>query len=154
MKVAQVFEGHNGAREEWERVGSKDWLLKVFDAPSLPIEPRCTRRIHDHVSSLFLNDGWALKVKLNQNSGINVFAEKASLAFQLQTGNMSRAPYDLLKLQYLFVKERIVAGALALPTKEAAGRMGQNIANSKRVVDELKLFEPVITVPILIVAFE
>ena len=79
---------------------------------------------------------------------------KDDLAFQLQTGNMSRAPYDLLKLQYLFQSGKIEAAALALPTKEAAKEIGDNIANAERVIKELQLFDRVITVPILVVAFE
>jgi len=67
---------------------------------------------------------------------------------------MSRAPYDLLKLQYLFQSERIEAAALALPTKKAAKIIGDNIANAERVIKELELFDRVITVPILVVVFE
>jgi hypothetical protein len=76
------------------------------------------------------------------------------LAFQLQTGNMSRAPYDLLKLQYLFQSKKIQAAGIALPTREAAKIIGDNIANAERVIKELELFDRVITVPILVVAFE
>ena len=50
--------------------------------------------------------------------------------------------------------ERIEAAALALPTKEAAKVIGDNIANAERVIKELELFDRVITVPILVVAFE
>ena len=76
------------------------------------------------------------------------------MAFQLQTGNMSRAPYDLLKLQYLFQSERIEAAALALPTKAAARTIGDNIANAERIINELELFDRVISVPIIVVAFD
>jgi len=67
---------------------------------------------------------------------------------------MSRAPYDLLKLQYLFQSNRIEVAAIALPTKDAAKVIGDNIANAERVISELELFSRVITVPILVVAFE
>ena len=67
---------------------------------------------------------------------------------------MSRAPYDLLKMQYLFQSQRIEAAALALPTKQAAKVFGDNIANAERVINELQLFDRVITVPILVIAFE
>jgi hypothetical protein len=67
---------------------------------------------------------------------------------------MSRAPYDLLKLQYLFQTQRIEAAALALPTQSAAKIIGDNLAHAERVCRELKLFDRVITVPIIVVAFE
>ncbi len=154
MKLAYTYDDHHSAGGEWERRDLKEWLTDVFEAPAVPIAPRCTPLIRDHVEAELLNEGWALNVKLDQNYGIKVFAEKNDLAFQLQTGNMSRAPYDLLKLQYLFQSQRIEAAALALPTKEAAKAIGDNIANAERVINELQLFDRVITVPILVVAFE
>ena len=42
---------------------------------------------------------------------------------------------------------------MALPTQEAARVIGDNVANAERVVRELELFDRVITVPILVVAF-
>ena len=59
-----------------------------------------------------------------------------------------------MKLQYLFQSERIEAAALALPTSKAAKIIGDNLANAERVCRELKLFDRVITVPIIVVAFE
>lgn len=154
MKLAFTYDEHHNAGTIWERRDLKEWLTDVFEAPAVKIEKRCTHSIRDHVESEFLNDGWALGVSLDQGLGLKVFAEKGDLAFQLQTGNMSRAPYDLLKLQYLFQAERIEAAALALPTNEAAKRMGENIANAERIIRELQLFDRVITVPILVVAFD
>ena len=154
MKFAFTYDDHHGAGIAWEQRDLKNWLANVFDVPELKIARHCTTKVRKHVETHFLNKGWALNVKLNQISGINVFAEKDDLAFQLQTGNMSRAPYDLLKLQYLFVGKRIEAAALALPTKRTAKVIGENIANADRVISELQLFDRVITVPILVVAFE
>jgi hypothetical protein len=97
---------------------------------------------------------WALNFRLDQEHQLAVTAIKEDLAFQLQTGNMSRAPYDLLKLQYLYQSKRIAAAALALPTRDAAKIIGDNLANAERVCRELKLFDRVITVPIIVVAFQ
>ncbi|MEX0604453.1 MAG: BglII/BstYI family type II restriction endonuclease [Marinobacter sp.] len=154
MKLAYTYDNHHSAGTEWERRELKEWLTDVFEAPAVKIEPRCTSDIRKHVEGEFMNEGWALDVRLDSDSGIKVFSMKDDLAFQLQTGNMSRAPYDLLKLQYLFQSQKINAAALALPTKEAAKVIGDNIANAERVINELQLFDRVITVPILVVAFE
>ena len=154
MKLAYTYDDHHSAGAEWERRELKEWLTDVFEAPALKIAPRCTPDIRKHVETEFLNEGWALNVDLNQNHRLRVFARKDDVAFQLQTGNMSRAPYDLLKFQYLFQSQRVEAAALALPTNEAAKKIGDNIANAERVINELQLFDRVITVPILVVAFE
>lgn len=153
MKLAFTYDHHNAA-SEWSRRDMQEWLTDVFEAPSIQIRPRCTPEIRDHVSKEFKLDGWALDVRLNQDAQLKVFAVKDDLAFQLQTGNMSRAPYDLLKLQYLFQSKKIECAALAVPTKECANKIGDNIANAERICNELQIFDRVITVPILLVAFE
>lgn len=154
MKLAFTYDDHHNAGAAWERRELKEWLTDVFAAPAVKIQSRCTPQIRQHVEQEFANEGWAIDVRLDQELMLTVFAMKDDLAFQLQTGNMSRAPYDLLKLQYLFQSGRIEAAALALPTKDAAQAIGDNIANAERVCRELKLFDRVITVPIIVVAFE
>ena len=154
MKLAFTYDEHHSAGAKWEERDLKVWLTNIFEASGVRIAPRCTPAIREHVQAEFLNDGWALNVNLDQSHGLKIFAEKDGLAFQLQTGNMSRAPYDLLKMQFLFQSQRIEAAALALPTNRAARTIGDNIANAERLIKELKLFDRVISVPILVVAFE
>jgi hypothetical protein len=129
-------------------------LTDVFEAPGVPIKAGGTSAIKEHVTTEFLNEGWAMDARLDQEANLRVSALKDDLAFQLQTGNMSRAPYDLLKMQYLCTSGKIKAAAIALPTVKAAKIMGDNIANAERVIRELQLFEKVITVPVLVVAFD
>jgi hypothetical protein len=62
--------------------------------------------------------------------------------------------YDLLKLQYLFNRNKIEAAALAVPTRGGAQRLGSNIANYERLCSELQLYDRVITVPILVLAYD
>jgi hypothetical protein len=154
MKLAFTYDDHHNAGAEWSRRELKDWLTDVFEAPSIRIQKHCTQEIRQHVDQEFINEGWATDVRLVQDHMLAVTAIKDDLAFQLQTGNMSRAPYDLLKLQYLFQSQRIEAAALALPSSDAAKIIGENLANAERVCRELKLFDRVITVPIIVVAFE
>ncbi len=153
MKLAFTYDHHNAA-SEWSDREIQEWLTDVFEAPAIGIKPRCTSDIREHVSREFESNGWALNVRIDQDAQLTVFACKEDMAFQLQTGNMSRAPYDLLKLQYLFQSKKIEFAALAVPTKEAAKKIGDNIANAERICKELQIFDRVITVPILLVAFE
>ncbi|WP_158817595.1 restriction endonuclease [Methylocapsa sp. S129] len=154
MRLAFTYDDHHNAGAEWERRELKEWLTDVFEAPALKIQQKCTSEIHQHVEQEFVNEGWALNFRLDQQHQLAVTAIKDDLAFQLQTGNMSRAPYDLLKLQYLYQSKRIAAAALALPTRGAAKVIGDNLANAERVCREMKLFDRVITVPIIVVAFQ
>lgn len=153
MKLAYIYDHHN-AVAEWSRRELDEWLTDIFEVPQLELRRKCTPDIRRHVASEFEKEGWALDVRLDQELGLTVFAMRDDLAFQLQTGNMSRAPYDLLKLQYLYTTERIQCAALAVPTRDGAGQIGDNIANADRLSNELKLFSRVISVPIMLIAFE
>lgn len=153
MKLAFTYVHHNG-QTEWQKRELFDWITDLFEVPAIKIEPRCTGNIRQHVSREFQAEGWALDVKIDQELNLTVFALKDDLAFQLQTGNISRAPYDLLKLQHLHQSKKIEAAAIAVPTNRAAAKIGSNIANAERVCKELAVFDRVITVPILLIAFE
>ncbi|MDH5181200.1 MAG: restriction endonuclease [Gammaproteobacteria bacterium] len=153
MKFTCVYDHHH-AVAEWEKRELHEWITDVFEEPSINIVPRCTSKIRGHVESELQSNGWALDVKLVHNKQLTVTAMKDDIAFQLQTGNMSRAPYDLLKLQYLFQTSKIECAGLAVPSREAAKKIGDNIANADRIWDELQLFDRVITVPILLIAFD
>lgn len=153
MKLQFIYDHHHG-RAAWEERELYDWVTDVFEAPSIKMQPGCTNEIRNHIANEFTAEGWALNVKIDQELRNTVTAIKDDLAFQVQTGNMSRAPYDLLKLEYLSQSKRIKAAAFALPTKYAASKIGSNIANFERVSKELAIFAQVIHVPILLIAFE
>lgn len=153
MKLAYVYDHHN-AVAEWTKRELDEWLTDVVVAPKLRLARRCTAGIRAHIESEFQADGWALDVKIAQRLRLTVFAIKGDMAFQLQTGNISRAPYDLLKFQYLFQAKKIECAALAVPTNAAAKKIASNVANAERIQKELQVFDRVITVPIMLIAFE
>jgi hypothetical protein len=145
---------HHNAVAEWTRRDLYEWLTDVFEAPAIKLRDGCTAAVREHVRNEFVREGWAINVKIDQGLGLSVFAVRDELAVHLQTGNISRAAYDLLKLQHLYETKRIEAAALAIPTKEGASLLGSNIANADRVTQELQLFNRVITVPIVVIAFK
>lgn len=153
MKFAEDYSHHNG-RDQWVQRGLADWLVGVFQRPGLTVGPGSTVAVRDHVKAELAADGWPFDVKIDQAYDLTVFGIKGDLSFHLQTGNASRAPYDLLKLQHLWSARRIEAAALALPTKQAASKIGSNIASFERVMNELRLFDRTITVPIFLIGFE
>lgn len=153
MKLAFTHDHRNG-QAEWEKRELFDWITDIFEAPAIKLGPGCTTTIRQHIANEFRAEGWGQDVKIDQGLNLTISAMKDDLAFQLQTGNISRAPYDLLKLQHLFQSERIEAAALAVPTRDAAAKIGSNVANAERVCKEMTAFDRVITVPILLIAFE
>lgn len=153
MKLAFTYVHHNGDAE-WQKRELYEWVTDIFEAPSIKLGQRCTGDVRQHIANEFQAEGWAQDVKIDQELNLTIFSLKDDLAFQLQTGNISRAPYDLLKLQHLHQSKKIEAAALAIPTRNAAAKIGSNVANAERVAKELAVFDRVITVPILLIAFE
>lgn len=153
MRYVEAYSHHNG-EAEWQKRELFEWLTDVFVAPSLNIEKGSTTLIRTHIRNQFEEQGWSGEIKLDPSSDLTVFSMKQDLAFQVQTGNISRAFYDLLKLQFLYTAEKIEAAALAVPSQIAAQRIGSNIAYFNRVMNELSLFNRVISVPLLLISFE
>lgn len=68
-----------------------------------------------------------------------------------QTGNMGRFYADLLKLQYVFKNKKAKVAFYLIPSKDAAKKIGSNIANFDRFTSELNLFKEIITIPTLVI---
>ncbi len=151
MRFVATYSHHNGV-DVWRDRELYEWLTDIFEAPS--VNSRNTNEIRLHVKSELEKEGWAFNVRVAPEADLTVFAKNGDLAIQLQTGNISRYAYDLLKFQHLYSKREIEAAVLAIPTKDAAQAIGSNIANAERIWNELNIFDRVITVPIMIIAFE
>jgi len=152
MRFVAAYSHHNGANA-WRGRELDEWLTDVFQVPKVKIGPRSTADIRDHVKGELEKEGWAFNVRVDPEADLTVFARKNDLVIQLQTGNISRYAYDLLKIQHLYSKKEIEAAALAVPTRAAAQEIGSNIVNVERIWNELNIFDRVITVPLLLIAF-
>jgi len=115
---------------------------------------RCAPQLRADILDALRHRGWSDKVRISSNFALTLTAMNGRIALCLQTGNMARFYADLLKLQAQFLDEKINAAIYIVPMKDAAKRMGQNMANFERMISELKnLFDRVITVPIIILGF-
>ena len=153
MKLSATFSHHSGV-EMLQNLDMYEWVTDIFQAPEIAMQRGATREIHKHVKSELIADGWAMDVPIDPISELKVLARKKTVAFQLQTGNISRYAYDLLKLQHWYIKHQIECGILAVPTRECARKLGSNVANSDRIWAEMQLFNRTIFVPIMVISFE
>jgi len=153
MKVEKIQSFHGG-KEIWERHSDFNWFEKLFTTELVSIKPGGSESIRSHVELELAKAGWALNALVDQDFNLVITARKSHLGFQIQTGNISRAMYDLLKLQTMYVNRVIEVACLAVPSRSAAGILGGNLANANRLSDELKLFSRHVTVPLVLVAFE
>jgi hypothetical protein len=153
MKFVSAYSSHNGVAE-WQRRDLYDWMTDLFVAPEIEIKYGCTSAIRSHLRHELTIAGWSYNVRVDPDFDLTVTGIFRDTAFQIQTGNIARAIYDLVKLQYLYAGHRIQAAAIAVPTKSAAALIGSNVANAERLWGEVNLFDRIITVPLMLVAFE
>ncbi|GAA0843675.1 hypothetical protein GCM10008915_45310 [Bifidobacterium pullorum subsp. gallinarum] len=98
--------------------------------------------------------GWSDQVKVDKESNITITSMKDSIGLCLQLGNMARFYADLLKLEVLHKKNTADSAIYILPGKEAASKLGSNIAQFDRFTEELNIFKHVITIPIVVISLE
>lgn len=99
--------------------------------------------------------GWSGEVVLSTRSRISITSILRNVGLCTQTGNMARMYADLLKLQALYMDEKIKAAIFVIPMKECARSFGDNVACYERLVNELtNIFSKVITVPMVIIGFD
>lgn len=153
MEFVRCHSNHHGV-DEWKRREKFDWVTDLFAVPSLAIASGCTSAIRSHLKEELTKAGWAYNVRIDPEYDLTVTGMYRDLAFQIQTGNIARAIYDLMKLQYLYHEKKIQSAAIAVPTKEAAALIGSNVAHDERLSGEMVLFDRIITVPLMLIAFK
>jgi hypothetical protein len=98
--------------------------------------------------------GWSDEVRLSGDSDMTITSSKDDIGLCLQTGNMSRLYADLMKLQAMYLNGMIKAGAIILPSQDAANLLGSNVAQAKRLERELAIFKKAYHVPTVVYALE
>lgn len=99
-------------------------------------------------------EGWTGELRLDATSKITITSYLAGIGLCLQTGNIGRIYADMLKLQTLYTKEKIIAGIIIAPVQRTAKLLGSNMANYERISRELPIFNQVITMPIVVIGFD
>lgn len=153
MKFVSSYSSHNGVGE-WERRDLFEWVTDLFMVPEIEVKYGCTSAIRSYLKNELTKAGWSYNVRIDPDFDLTVTGIYRDVAFQIQTGNIARAIYDLVKLQHLYSRKKIQAAAIAVPTKDAAALIGSNVAHDERLWGELKLFDRTITVPLMLISFE
>ena len=113
------------------------------------------KHFKDDLSDQLKMKGWSGKVNLSAKSSISITSIWKDIGLCTQTGNMARMYADLMKLQALYMDQKIKAAIFVIPTKECANSFGGNVANYSRFLNELtNIFSKVITVPMVVIGFD
>ena len=153
MRVVQI-DSFSGGQEEFIRQGRFDFLQKALTTDRISMKPGCTTNIRSHVDASLKIDGWSVPYRINGKNDLKITARKNEMVFQIQTGNISRYSYDLLKLQYVYEEGYAKCACLAVPSLNASKRISGNLANGERIASEMEIFKKFINVPLLLLTFD
>lgn len=152
MKLIREYEHNDGLRilppDHQDEIGS------ALNRQDIMVSKGMAGRINGVFRQALASKGWALKPKVHPGFGLTINAMKSRTGLTMQTGNIVRAFYDLLKFEVMFKNSRIDVGVLVLPSKDAATKLGSNVANYLRVTSEFELFEVAISIPCVVIAFD
>ena len=153
MQTSHTY-SHHHAEEDLAHKCLLEQVLSLADAPNLPVAPKSGKAIRAHIEDRLIQFGWAKEPDVDPDHDLTINAMKQRVGLTVQTGNIARAFYDLLKFQVMFQKDRLDVAVLMLPTQSAAATIGSNIANFTRVSNEIELFKHIITIPVFLISFE
>ena len=129
-------------------------IKSVLSEWTFNFEERNSRHFRNQLKSKLSLCGWSDKVVIGEKSNISITSFNQQHGLCVQTGNMGRFYADILKLEYLYKKERIIGAYYVIPTKETAKLIGSNIANFERFTKELSIFKEIVSIPILVYGFQ
>ncbi len=154
MQTAQTH-SHRRAEEELADKTLLQEVLQLANAPLIGVAPGMSPDIKNHFESRLAELGWANEPRVHPDHNPTINAMKQRVGLTVQTGNITRAFYDLMKFEAMYLRDRVDVTVLLLPTAPAAITLGSNIANFGRVTEELhELFFHIVSVPVLIISFE
>ncbi|MCH7540095.1 MAG: restriction endonuclease [Proteobacteria bacterium] len=145
---------HRFGFEAVQESGLLEEVRGFLDAPAIGMAKGAATVLNRHIRSELSRNGWALDARVHPSFNLDINALKTRVGLTVQTGNITRAFYDLIKFEAMHANDRIDAALLILPSRGAASALGSNIANFTRVTNELGLFRHIITVPCLVLGFD
>ena len=153
MHVVDEYSHHHGLEALVEK-GLDVEVRRLVNIQEIEMSRRSTRVINNGVEKQMSDKGWALSMRVQANYKLAINGYKNRVGLTVQTGNIVRAFYDLMKFEVMYKNDRIDVAVLVVPTAGAARVLGSNIANFTRVTNELKLFRHIITVPCLVLGID
>ena len=76
---------------------------------------------------------------------------KRKVGLCVQLGNIARMYADLLKMQLMYEKQMIDIGIIVVPMKLESKSLGSNHVQFERLVAELKIFDKIINLPLVVI---
>ncbi|MBE0338713.1 BglII/BstYI family type II restriction endonuclease [Paenibacillus sp. 23TSA30-6] len=131
-----------------------DPLVERLSSINFKFRGNTATDLRENILDALIQLGWSDQVKVERDLNITITSMNNKVGLCLQLGNMARFYADLLKLEVLHQKNTAECAIYILPKKQAAKKLGSNIAQFERMTEELKVFKHIITIPIAVIGIE
>ncbi|MDU1280008.1 MAG: BglII/BstYI family type II restriction endonuclease [Clostridium sp.] len=145
---------HNFGRNMVDEKNLYEEIKKCIFVPDIGACKGITSNFKTAVEQNCTVYGWIINPTVSSGYSLTINAMKNKIGLTIQTGNIARAFYDLLKFQSMYSMDKIDGCVLVVPTAEAAKALGSNISNFNRVKNEMQLYKHTISLPCLIIAID
>jgi hypothetical protein len=126
----------------------------AIDAVKTKLTEGASQDIRDEILGRLTTEGWSAEVRVAADSEMTITSIRDHVGLCLQTGNMARAPYDLLKLQTLYYDGHIKAAVMIVPSRDAAKKLGKGLVDASRLEREMTIFKKAYNVPTVVYSLE
>ena len=152
--LIELYEHRNGLRSvsPGERMGVENLLDRIGISKGHMTTKQIKASIRVELTAL----GWSDKIQIAKGSKISITAIHGDVGLAIQFGNISRVYADLLKLQTLYIENKIASGIILVPHNDLVTRLSKNEDSNDnrcsfaRLQRELPIFSKVITIPLII----
>ena len=152
--LCELYEHRNGLRSvsPGERMGVENLLERINIQPGHVSTAQLKTDIRIELTAL----GWSDKIFIANGSKISITAVHGDVGLAVQFGNISRVYADMLKLQTLYIENKIASGIILTPHGDLVKRLSKNGDSTDnrctfdRIQRELPIFSKVITIPLII----
>lgn len=150
INIEQIYSSNGGKKNLLSKNDIWKEIEETFTNSKLSLQKGETAELKRQISNKLNQLGWSDDITIEPTKlTINFIKKRVGLCFQL--GNVARIYADLLKIQSLYRKKIIDSGVLIVPMKKEARTLGSNHAQFERLVEEMRLFNEIIDLPLVII---
>jgi hypothetical protein len=150
MRICDTYSHLFAADKLKVKKGILDEIESIVTDSSIVFGRKKPKEIRAITNHKFNQKGWADKIRVGTSRlTISFLKSKVGVCFQL--GNVARTYADILKLAQMGKKNVIEIGVIIVPLKVESKKLGANYAQFERLSSEIKHFQNIINIPILII---
>lgn len=84
-------------------------IITMLNKLDFEVQKGSAAKLRQRISEELFQLGWSDKTKIDSENDITITSMKGNIGLCMQTGNVSRFYADILKLQFMYIKDKVTA---------------------------------------------